>query len=517
MPKKTNKKSSSLKKTGFDTDKYLEAQSSEILNRVKKSDKRLYLEFGGKLCYDYHAARVLPGYGPDTKIKLFRKLSKDIQIIYCVSAKDIQRGKVRGDFGLPYDQQTLKDIGDLKDKLLNVSCVAITLYSNESLANSFKRRLENLGIKVYVFTEIKGYPNDLKFIVSDKGYGSQPHIKTEKPLVVVTGAGGGSGKMSLCLSQMYHDHKRGINSGFAKFETFPIWNLPINHPVNIAYEAATADLGDYNMVDPFHKKKYGVTAINYNRDIENFGLMKNILDRIIGKKSIPYNSPTDMGVNKAKVGIVNDKICREAGKQEIIRRYFRYKEEFMLGVESKETVERAKEIMKKAGLKIEDRKVVVPARKASEEAKKKRDKGNKGVYCGAAIELPNGKIVTGKNSHLLHASSAAVINAIKVLAGIPDKIHLIQPNVLKSIEKLKTNTLGMKSESLNLDETLIALSASSLTNSATEKAIEKMEELRGCEMHITHIPTNGDCSGIRKIGLNLTTDAIPTIKYVSKK
>ncbi len=315
--------------------------------------------------------------------------------------------------------------------------------------------------------------------------------------------------MFLCLSQIYHDHKREINSGFAKFETFPIWNLPINHPVNIAYEAATADLGDYNMIDPFHKKKYGITAINYNRDIENFELMKNILDRILGGNEIPYNSPTDMGINKAKIGIINDKVCREAGKQEIIRRYFRYKEELMLGVESKETVERMEKIMKKVGLKPEDREVTFPARKASEEAKKK-GKGNKGIFCGAAIELPNGKIVTGKNSPLLHASSAAVLNAIKFLAGIPDNIHLIQPSVLQAIEKLKTKTLGMKSESLNLDETLIALSASSLTNSATENAIEKLEELENCEMHITHIPTNGDRSGLIKIGLNVTTDAIPT-------
>ncbi len=512
MPRKTNR-SSSFKKLGFDTDKYLEAQSNEILKRVKKFDKRLYLEFGGKLCYDYHAARVLPGYGPDTKIRLFKKFSKDMQIIYCVSAKDIQRGKMRGDFGLPYDQQTLKDIGDLKDKGLNVSCVAITLYKGESLAERFKRHLENLGIKVYVFTEIKGYPNDLNFIVSDKGYGSQPYIEIEKPLVVVTGAGGGSGKMSLCLSQMYHDHKMGIKSGFAKFETFPIWNLPINHPVNIAYEAATADLGDYNMVDPFHKRKYGVRAINYNRDVENFELMKGIMDKILEKGEIPYNSPTDMGVNKAKIGIIKDEVCRKAGKREIIRRYFRYKEEMMLGVESKETVDRAKEIMEKAGLKPEKRRVVAPAREASEEAKKK-GKGNKGVFCGAAIELPNGKIVTGKNSPLLHASSAAVLNAIKVLASIPDDVHLIQPSVLKGIDRLKTKTLGMKSESLNLDETLIALSASSLTNPVTEKTISKLAELKDCEMHITHIPTNGDQSGLRKIGLNVTTDAIPTIKYV---
>jgi uncharacterized protein (UPF0371 family) len=508
MPEKTNKGPAPLKGTGFDTRKYLEAQTSEILERVKKFDKRLYLEFGGKLCYDFHASRVLPGYEPDTKTKLFRKLLKDMQIIYCVSAKDIQRGKIRGDFGLPYDQQTLKDIGDLRDRGLNVSCVALTLYKGESLAGRFKRYLKNLGFKVHVFTEIKGYPNDLNFVVSDKGYGSQPYIKIEKPLIVVTGAGGGSGKMSLCLSQMYHDHKRGINSGFAKFETFPIWNLPINHPVNTAYEAATADLGDYNMVDPFHKKKYGITAINYNRDIENFELMKNILDRITGD-GVPYNSPTDMGVNKAKIGIISDKVCREAGKQEIIRRYFRYKEEMMLGIESKETVERMEKIMEKVGLRPENRSVVMPARRASEEAER-RGKGNKGIFCGAAIELPNGKTITGKNSPLLHASSAAVLNAIKVLAGIPDDTHLIQPHVLRGIERLKTETLGMKSESLNMDETLIALSTSSLPDSATEKAMDKLRNLKDCEMHITHILTNGDRSGLRKIGLNVTTDAIPT-------
>lgn len=510
MPRKTKKKSVYFKGIGFDTNRYLEAQSKEIISRVKKFDKRLYLEFGGKLCYDYHAARVLPGYEPDTKVKLFKRLSKNMEIIYCVSAKDIQRGKMRGDFGLPYDQQTIKDIQDLKDRGLEVSCVAITIYSGESLADRFKRYLENLGIRVYIFKEIKGYPNDLNIIVSDKGYGSQPYIKIEKPLVVVTGAGGGSGKMSLCLSQIYHDHKNGIRSGFAKFETFPIWNLSINHPVNIAYEAATADLGDYNMVDPFHKKKYNVTAINYNRDIENFELMKNVLDRILGKESkVSYNSPTDMGMNKAKVGIINDRVCREAGKQEIIRRYFRYNEEFTLGIESRETVDRAKEIMKKLSLKPEYRKVVLPARRASRDAKKK-GRGNKGIYCGAAIQVPNGRIITGKNSPLLHSSSATVLNAIKVLAGIPDDIHLIQPNVLKSIEMLKTKTLGMRSESLNMDETLIALSASSLNNSATEKALCELEKLKDCEMHITHIPTNGDKSGLRKIGLNVTTDAILT-------
>ncbi len=500
------KKPSSAKAAGFDTGKYLQAQTGEILNRVKKFDERLYLEFGGKLCNDHHAARVLPGYEPDAKIKLLKKMIGKIQIIYCVSAKDIQRGKIRGDSGLPYDQQTLKDISDLKDRGLEVSCVAITIYSGESLADKFKNHLENRGIGVHLFTAISGYPNDLDTAVSDRGYGCQPYIKADKPVVVVTGAGGGSGKMSLCMSQIYHDHKQGTKSGFAKFETFPIWNLPIDHPVNAAYEAATADLGDYNMIDVRHKKKYGVTSVNYNRDIENFELLKNIVERISGKP-LPYSSPTDMGVNKAKAGIINNAACRKAGRQEIIRRYLNYKEEFMLGLASRETLERSEKIMRKAGLKPEDRKVVAPARKASEGARK-NGKGNIGVFCGAAIELPDGTIATGKNSPLLHASSAAVLNAIKVMSGIPDDIHLIQPNVLSSVKDIKTKTLGMKSESLNLDETLIALSVSSLTNTATEKAIGALGKLRGCEMHVTHIPTNGDRSGMRHIGLNVTSDSL---------
>ncbi len=505
--------SHSIKKRGFDTEKYLKAQSREILGRLKRFDKRLYLEFGGKLCYDHHAARVLPGYRPDTKIMLFKNLSRDAEIIYCISSKDIQKGKMRGDSGLPYDQQALRDIGDLKERGLSVSCVAITLYNGEALADRFRKHLQNLGLRVRVFTEIKDYPDDIDRVVSEKGYGSQPYIGIKKPLVIITGAGGGSGKMSLCLSQMYHDHKRGLKSGFAKFETFPIWNLPIDHPVNVAYEASTADLGDYNMTDPFHKKKYGITSVNYNRDIENFGIMKKILERIISDgEKLPYDSPTDMGVNMAKEGIIDDNACREAGKQEIIRRYFRYKKELMTGVESRETVSRMDNIMKKSGLGPEDRRVVIPARKASEEAKRK-GKGNKGIFCGAAIELPGGEMVTGKNSPLLHASSAAILNATKELAGIPDNIDLIDNSVLRSIDRLKTKTLGMKSESLNVNEVLIALSVSSSVNPTVKNSIEKLRDLGGCEMHVTHMLSSGDESGLRKIGLNVTTDAIPTIKY----
>jgi uncharacterized protein (UPF0371 family) len=516
MPEQTNPVSSQ-KKQGFDTEKYLDSQSREITRRIGSSDGRLYLEFGGKLCSDLHAARVLPGYLPDAKIRLFMKMAGNVEIIYCLSARDIQRGKMRGDSGLTYDQQTLKDIEDIRENGLDVSCVAVTIYNGESLADRFIRYLKNLGIKVHVFTEIKGYPNDIDSVVSESGYGSQPYIKIEKPLVVVTGPGGGSGKMFLCLSQIYHDHKNNLMSGFAKFETFPIWNLPIDHPVNVAYEAATADLGDYNMIDPFHRKEHGVEAVNYNRDVENFSLLKKMLERIwAGKGVVPYMSPTDMGINKARDGIMDDEICRESARQEIIRRYFRYKKEFFMGMENKETVHRIEEIMKKSGLCPEDRKVVIPARKASADVIS-GGKGNRGIFCGAAIQLPDGRIVSGKNSPLLHASSAAVINAIKELADIPDGIPLIDSSILGSIDLLKTDILGMGSESLNVDEVLIALSVSSSVNPTARRAIETLKRLSGCEMHVTHMLTSGDESGLRKIGLNVTTDALATIKYAASR
>lgn len=497
---------------GFDTEKYLKAQSKEILDRVNRFDQRLYLEFGGKLCYDYHAARVLPGYEPETKIKLFKRFSKDLELIYCVSSKDIQRGKIRSDFGLTYDQQTLKDISDLEERGLKPSCVAITIYDGEKRTDRFKKHLENLGVKTHLFTRIEGYPSNLDMVVSDKGYGAQPYIEIEKPIVVVTGTGGGSGKMFLCLSQIYNDHKKGINSGFAKFETFPIWNLPIDHPVNIAYEAATADLGDYNVIDPFHEKAYGKVVINYNRDVENFELLSEILDRILGKdRKKWYNSPTDMGVNKATAGIVDDAILQEAGKQEIIRRYFNYKKDFLRGIDSKETVERAEKIMVGAGLKPEDREVVNPARKAAKDAEKS-GKGYKEIYCGAAIELNDGEKITGKNSPMLHACSAALLNAIKALSGVQDETHLIHPDVVKSVRDMKTGLLRAKGETLNLDETLIALASSTKSNPEAAKAIKKLKELRGCEIHLTHIPSNGDEAGLRKVGFNSTTDATPMVK-----
>lgn len=495
------------KKQGFDTQKYLEAQTKAILKRVNKFEGKLYLEFGGKLCYDLHAARVLPGYEPTAKIQLLKKL-KDIEIIYCISAKDIQRGRVRRDFGLTYDNQTIKDIADIKSFGLKVRAVVINLYAGESLAKTFKQKLEQRGIEAHFFNMLEGYPNALDRVVSKTGYGAQPYIKTSKPIVIVTGAGGGSGKMSFCLSQMYHDHKKGIKSGFAKFETFPIWNLPLNHPVNVAYEASTADLQDVNMVDPFHKKAYGVTSINYNRDVENFRILKEMIARIVSDKNFAatYRSPTDMGVNTAKAGIVDEKVIRAAARQEIVRRYFRYFRERIEGVESQATVDWMEKIMVKAGVKLTDRSVVVPARKAAEEAKKK-GKGNIGIYCGAAIELSDGQIVVGKNSSLLHAESATVLNAIKVLAKIPDEIDLLSPNIIEKIINFKKEYLGSHTGSLNLEETLVSLSISAATNPMAEKALKMLGQLKGCEMHLTYLPNKANESVLIRLKLNFTTDA----------
>lgn len=488
---------------GFDTNKYLKEQTKRILERVSKFEK-LYLEFGGKLCYDMHAARVLPGYRPTTKIDLLKQLG-DIEIIYCVSSKDIAKGRVRRDFGLTYDNQTLKDISDIRDFGLEVNSVVITRYSNEHAVNLFRKKLENFGINVHIHKEIEGYPHDIDKAI--KGYEQQPHVKTSKKLVIVTGVGGNSGKMAFCLSQIYHDRKKSLKTGFAKFETFPIWNLALNHPVNVAYEAATADLKDINLVDMFHEEAYGITAINYNRDIENFNILKNLMASVTGEKDpFGYKSPTDMGVNMAKAGIIDDKVCREAAKQEIIRRYFRYLREKVEGIETQETIDIMEKIMKKVDVKPEHRAIVKPARKAAEEAKKK-GKGFDNIFCGAAIELRSGKIITGKNSNMLHAESAAILNSIKELSKIPDNIDLLSPEVIKTIANMKKEILGKKSTSLNVDETLIALAMSSTTNPTAKTALKKLEELVGCEMHLTHLPKQGDEAGLMRLNMNVTTDA----------
>ncbi|MDD5644388.1 MAG: DUF1846 domain-containing protein [bacterium] len=492
-----------LKKSGFDNERYLKEQTAAILDRVTRFNNKLYLEFGGKIIYDYHAARVLPGFDPNVKMRLLRQLKDDADIILCIYAGDIERKKIRADFGITYDVDSLKLIDDLREWDIDVTAVVITRFDDQPSAKIFKNKLERRGVRVYTHKFTKGYPNDIELIVSEKGYGANQYVQTKKPLVIVTGPGPGSGKLSTCLSQIYHDHKNGIFSGYAKFETFPIWNIPLEHPVNVAYEAATADIKDYNLIDPFHKDAYGENAVNYNRDVEVFPVLKSIFDRIVGESF--YRSPTDMGVNKAGFGIIDDKIVRDAARQEIIRRYFRYACEYAMGLSDKDTVERAERIMGQAGLKPENRKVVKHARKAAETAMKEK-KGNEGIYCGAAIQLKDGSVITGKNSDLMHASSSLILNAVKVLAGIPDRIHLLSPNIIESIGILKMRISKNKHISMNLEEMLIALSISAATNTASQAAMEKLSELQNCEMHITHIPTPGDEAGLRKLGINITSD-----------
>jgi uncharacterized protein (UPF0371 family) len=494
----------STDKNGFDNEKYITQQTESILKRAEKFNNKLYLEFGGKLLYDYHAARVLPGYDPNVKMRLIKELKDRADILLCIYAGDIERKKIRADFGITYDTDAMKLIDDLRGWNISVMGVVITRFENQPSAVLFKNKLERRGIRVFTHRFTKGYPTDVDLIVSDEGYGVNDYIPTEKPLVIVTGPGPGSGKLATCLSQLYHDYRRGLKSGYAKFETFPIWNLPLKHPVNVAYEAATADIRDFNQIDPFHLDAYGEAWVNYNRDVEVFPVLKRILEKITGKTSF-YKSPTDMGVNRAGFAIINDDITKEASKQEIIRRYFRYRCEYAMGFSDKETVQRVELFLHDFNLKPEDRYVVLPARKAAEEALE-REKGNEGIFCGAAIELADGKIITGSNSPLMHAASSVVIHAIKHLAGIPDKIKLLPPNITDSIRKLKTEILDEKNVSLDLEEALIALAISATTNPAAELAMEKLKELQNCEVHMTHIPTPGDEAGLRRMGVNLTTD-----------
>lgn len=493
-----------IAKIGFDNERYLNEQTSAILERVKRFNNKLYLEFGGKLLFDYHASRVLPGFDPNVKMRLLQKLKDDSDILLCIYAGDIERRKVRADFGITYDADALKLIDDLREWGIEVLGVVITRFDNQPTAKVFKNKLERRNIRVYTHSFTKGYPTDVDLIVSDEGYGANEYIETNKPLVIVTGPGPGSGKLATCLSQLYHDYKRGIKSGFAKFETFPIWNLPLKHPVNVAYEAATADIGDFNLVDPFHLEAYNKMGVNYNRDVEIFPVLRRILEKITGAEPI-YKSPTDMGVNRAGFGIVDDEVVKAAAKQELIRRYFRYMCEYVMGFVEKEIVERAELLMKELNVKPEDRSVVLPARQAAEEAREK-GKGNRGIFCGAAIELKDGSIVTGKNSPLMHAGSSLILNAIKKLAEIPDRIHLLSPTIIESIGNLKENILGAKTMSMDVEEVLISLSINAATNPTAQLAMEKLKELQGCEVHMTHIPTPGDEAGLRRLGVNLTSD-----------
>ena len=500
-----------MKGMGFDNETYLREQAAAILERVGQSAGKLYLEFGGKLTFDFHAARVLPGYDPNVKMRLLEGLRDQIEVVLCVCSDDLERGRIRGDFGITYDLATLKAMDDLRDWGITVSAVVLTRYRGGPASERLMMQLGAKGIRAYTHAAIPDYPGNVDLIVSDEGYGRNAFVETEKPIVVVTGTGPGSGKMSTCLSQLYHAHHRGTASGYAKFETFPIWNLPVEHPVNVAYEAATADLGDIVMIDPFHLEAYGRTAVNYNRDIESFPILKAMIDRIAGDRgsAAVYQSPTDMGVNRAGWGIVDDEVVSAASVQEVIRRYFRHNWERERGLCSPDAVRRVHRLLVRLGALATDRPVVEPARIAAADGER-RQKGNDGFYCGAALELPTGTIVTGTNSPLFHSASSALINGIKALAGLPEHIHLLPASVIESVTALKAGYLGSSSPSLNVQEVLVALGISAASNPAAKVGVEMLPQLRGAQMHLTHEPGAGDETGLRKLGIDLTTDANPT-------
>ena len=488
-------------KQGFDNALYVQKQTEHIKQRIAQWGGKLYLEFGGKLFDDYHAARVLPGFDANGKIRLLYELREQAEIIFAVSAGDIEKTKVRADLGISYDMEVLRLIDDITKMGIGVNSVVITQYTGQPAADAFAKKLTERGVKNYIHRPIKGYPTDVDYICSDEGYGANPYIATTKPLVVVTAPGPGSGKLATCLSQVYHELRHGHTAGYAKFETFPIWNLPLKHPVNLAYEAATADLDDVNMIDPFHLEAYGETTVNYNRDVEAFPIVKNILSRIIGEDNV-YKSPTDMGVNMAGYAICDDEAVREAADQEIIRRYYKALCDAKQGKGSQDSVDKIKRIMQELGLKRSDRAVVAPALQKLEEA---------GVSA-AAIQLPDGQIVTGKASNLMSACSSCVLNAIKRLAGIDDDLMLISPIILEPILKLKINILGSRSSVLKVDDVLAALSITAATNTMTAKAMAQLPKLRDCEMHSTCMLHSGDEGTLRKMGLRLTCEA----EYPSK-
>ena len=488
-------------KIGFDNDKYLTMQSEHIRKRIDQFDNKLYLEFGGKLFDDYHASRVLPGFAPDSKLKLLMQLSDQAEIVIVISAGDIEKNKVRGDLGITYDSDVLRLIESFREQGLFVGSVVITQYTGQSSANLFKTRLEKLGIRVYIHYVIEGYPSNIPLIVSDEGYGKNDYIETSRPLVIITAPGPGSGKMATCLSQLYHEHKRGVRAGYAKFETFPIWNIPLKHPVNLAYEAATADLNDVNMIDPFHLEAYGITTVNYNRDVEIFPVLSAIFEKIYGEN--PYKSPTDMGVNMAGNCICDDEACRDASNQEIIRRYYQALNGLAEGTSTEEEVFKIELLMEQAHITVNDRTVVDAALKRAEET----------GAPAAALELPDGSIITGKTSNLLGASAALLLNALKKLAGIEDEVHIISPSAIEPIQKLKTSYLGSKNPRLHTDEVLIALSISAATNETAQLALDQIPKLRGCQVHTSVMLSEVDVKQFKKLSIQLTSEA----KYENKK
>lgn len=486
---------------GFDHNKYIEEQSKFILERVNNYDK-LYLEFGGKLFYDLHAKRVLPGFDENAKIKLLHKLKEKVEVIICVYAGDIERNKIRGDFGITYDMDVLRLIDDLRNYELEVNSVVITRFDNQPATKVFINKLQHRGIKVYKHKATKGYPTEVDIIVSEEGYGKNPYIETTKPIVVVTAPGPGSGKLATCLSQLYHEDRRGKKAGYSKFETFPVWNVPLKHPLNIAYESATVDLQDVNLIDSFHLEAYGETAVNYNRDIEAFPVLKRIIEKITGKES-EYKSPTDMGVNRVGFGITNDKIVREASNQEIIRRFLKTSCDYKKGYAEKKCVERAKLIMEEVGLREEDRKVLVAAR----ERLLKLDNSFK-EKSAVAIELEDKTIITGKASETMCAPASAILNSIKYHAGIDDSIHLISEEITKPIIELKMKNFGDKNTQLNCEEVLIALKICAVTDKRAAKAIGELNKLRGAQAHSTTILGKTDDQLMGKLGIEITCDSV---------
>ena len=481
-------------KIGFDNEKYLKTQSEHIRQRISQFGDKLYLEFGGKLFDDFHASRVLPGFKPDSKLQMLLQLKEDAEIVIVINSDDIEKNKVRGDLGITYDVDVIRLFNVFTKIGLYVSSVVLTRYDGQPTADAFQKRLEALGIKVYHHYSIKGYPSNLQYIISDEGYGKNDYIVTSRKLVVITAPGPGSGKMATCLSQLYHEHKRGVNAGYAKFETFPIWNLPLRHPVNIAYEAATADLNDVNMIDPFHLEAYGKTTVNYNRDVEIFPVLNAMFETILGES--PYKSPTDMGVNMAGNCIVDDEAVCEAAKQEIIRRYYTGMCDFRKGLISNDEVMKLELLMKQASVTVEDRKVVAAALE-----KEKETEGP-----AAAMELPDGTILTGRTSNLLGAVSALLINALKHFAKIDDDILLMSPHVIEPIMALKVNHLGNNNPRMHTDETLIALSICANTDENAKKAMEQISKLRGCEVHSTVILSAVDERIFKRLGINLTCE-----------
>ena len=484
-------------KKGFSNELYVEKQAHEIKERIAKFDGKLYLEFGGKLFDDFHASRVLPGFEPDAKIKLLQALSEDTEIIFCISADDIEKTKVRADLGISYDMDILRLTDEFKEMGISVNGVVLTRYNHQAAADNFIAKLSNLGIKSYKHYSIPNYPRDVKTIVSDEGYGKNDFVETTKPLVVITAPGPGSGKLAVCLSQVYHEHKRGRFAGYAKFETFPVWNLPLKHPVNLAYEAATADLMDVNMIDPFHLEAYGKTTVNYNRDVEAFPIVKTILKNITGDENF-YRSPTDMGVNMVGNAIIDDEACRYASQQEIIYRYYTALCDHKLGKVGQNQVDKLESLLNQLNLTPFDRPCVTPANEKAHES------GRQAV----AYELQDGTIITGKASDVMSATSAATINALKHLAGINDAIHLIPAAVLVPILDLKRNVLGSKASALKLDDVLLALTVASNTNPTVQLALAQLPKLRGADMHSSVMLRTGDASTLKKLGIRTTCNDI---------